>query len=80
MEIKGYDSNKILPTPGARHHSLHPLQREPQPEAYKMGHQVENLFARLKDWRGIATGYDRWAHIFSLLSSWTPLSSSPYHS
>ena len=59
---KGYDSNKILPTPGARHHSLHPLQREPQPEAplqqeaYKMGHQVENLFATLKDWRGIAIG------------------------
>ena len=34
-----------------------------------MPHQVENLFATLKDWRGIATRYDRWAHIFSLLSS-----------
>ena len=29
-----------------------------------MPHQVENLFARLKDWRGTATRYDRWAHIF----------------
>lgn len=29
-----------------------------------MGHTVENLFARLKDWRRIATRYDRCASIF----------------
>ena len=29
-----------------------------------MEDQVENLFATLKDWRGIATRYDRCAHIF----------------
>ena len=29
-----------------------------------MRHQVENLFATLKDWRPVATCYDRWAHIF----------------
>ncbi|MCY3538034.1 MAG: IS5/IS1182 family transposase, partial [Cyanobacteria bacterium MAG IRC3_bin_20] len=27
-------------------------------------HKVENLFAKLKDWRRIATRYDRRAHIF----------------
>ena len=29
-----------------------------------MGHKVENLLARFKDWRRIATRYDRCAHIF----------------
>jgi len=31
---------------------------------YRQRHQVENLFAKLKDWRGIATRYDRCAHTF----------------
>lgn len=31
---------------------------------YKLRHKVENLFAKLKDWRRIATRYDRCAHIF----------------
>lgn len=31
---------------------------------YKKRHKVENLFAKLKDWRRIATRYDRCAHIF----------------
>ena len=29
-----------------------------------MRHRVENLLARLKDWRPIATRYDRCAHVF----------------
>ena len=29
-----------------------------------MGHQVENLLARLKDWGRIVTRYDCCAHIF----------------
>ena len=29
-----------------------------------MRHRVENLFAKLKDWRRLATRYDRCAHIF----------------
>jgi len=29
-----------------------------------MRHKVENLFAKLKDWRPVATRYDRCAHIF----------------
>lgn len=31
---------------------------------YKKRHVVENMFARLKDWRGIAMRYARCAHIF----------------
>ena len=31
---------------------------------YKQRHRIENLFARLKDWRRIATRYDRCGEIF----------------
>lgn len=31
---------------------------------YKLRHKIENLFAKLKDWRRIATRYDRCAHTF----------------
>lgn len=31
---------------------------------YKKRHKVENMFGRLKDWRRIATRYDRCAHAF----------------
>lgn len=31
---------------------------------YKKRHLVENLFARLKDWRRISTRYDRCAELF----------------
>ncbi|MBX9665325.1 IS5 family transposase [Novosphingobium sp.] len=31
---------------------------------YRQRHKIENLFARLKDWRRIATRYDRCAHTF----------------
>ncbi len=31
---------------------------------YRKRHKVENLFAKLKDWRRIATRYDRCAHTF----------------
>lgn len=33
-------------------------------ETYKQRHKVENMFGRLKDWRRIATRYDRRADIF----------------
>nr|WP_281825145.1 IS5 family transposase [Sphingobium sp. BS19] len=33
-------------------------------QLYRQRHKIENLFARLKDWRRIATRYDRCAHIF----------------
>jgi len=31
---------------------------------YKQRHKVENMFGRIKDWRRIATRYDRCAHTF----------------
>ena len=33
---------------------------------YRRRHKVENLFAKLKDWRRVAIGYDRRAHTFFL--------------
>ncbi|MEM1194001.1 MAG: transposase, partial [Pseudomonadota bacterium] len=33
-------------------------------ETYKQRHKVENIFGRLKDWRRIATRYDRRADVF----------------
>ena len=31
---------------------------------YRQRHKIENMFGRLKDWRRIATRYDRCAHTF----------------
>ncbi len=31
---------------------------------YRSRHRIENLFAKLKDWRRIATRYDRYSDIF----------------
>ena len=31
---------------------------------YRKGHKIENLFSRQKDWRPIATRYDRCTHVF----------------
>ena len=31
---------------------------------YKSRHKIENMFARLKDWRRVATRYDRCADLF----------------
>ena len=31
---------------------------------YKQRHKIESMFGRLKDWRRIATRYDRCAHTF----------------
>ena len=68
---KGYDSNKIrsllleqgitpcIPSRRNRNKKVPYSKR-----LYKMRHKVENLFAKLKDWRPIATRYDRCAHIF----------------
>ena len=68
---KGYDSNKIrhllaeqdiatcIPSRRNRNKPIPYGKR-----LYRMRHKVENLFARLKDWRRIATRYDRCAHVF----------------
>ena len=68
---KGYDSNKIrtmvleqgitpcIPSGRNRNERIPYSKR-----LYKMRHRVENLLARLKDWRRTTTRYDRCAHIF----------------
>lgn len=33
-------------------------------QLYKQRHKIENLFGRIKDWRRVATRYDRCAHTF----------------
>jgi transposase len=49
---------------------MHPLDTEPKAELpydkalYRQRHRIENAFGRLKDWRRIATRYDRCAHTF----------------
>lgn len=68
---KGYDSDWfrnalatrgitpcIPPTANRKIHHAYDKQ------LYRQRHKIENLFARLKDWRRIATRYDRCAHTF----------------
>lgn len=47
--------------PAQRNHKGRPpLDRQ----LYRARHRIENMFARLKDWRRIHTRYDRCAHTF----------------
>jgi transposase len=68
---KGYDSNEFRQAlkrrgieaciPPRQHRKvLIPYDKK----LYKSRHKIENLFARFKDWRRIATRYDRCAHTF----------------
>ncbi|WP_457587377.1 transposase [Ensifer canadensis] len=48
-------------------HPVKPQQKIPFPydkALYRQRHRVENLFAKLKDWRRIATRYGRCTHTF----------------
>ena len=40
------------------------IQIEYDKTLYKQRHKIENMFGKLKDWRRIATRYDRCAHTF----------------
>jgi putative transposase len=51
-------------TPCIPPHAKHRVQHPYDPILYKQRHRIENLFARLKDWRRIHTRYDRCAHTF----------------
>ncbi|RVM02875.1 hypothetical protein CN121_29185, partial [Sinorhizobium meliloti] len=51
------------------HRALHSTDQQPENSPYdrtlyRQRHKVENTFAKLKDWRRIATRYDRCAHTF----------------
>lgn len=51
-------------TPCIPPHAKHRAQHSHDPVLYRQRHRIENLFARLRDWRRIHTGYDRCAHTF----------------
>ena len=51
-------------TPCIPPHARHRTQHAYDPVLYRQRHKIENMFARLKDWRRIHTRYDRCAHTF----------------
>ena len=68
---KGYDSDwfrealeslRIQPCIPGRSGRKEPVEYDQQ--AYKQRNRIERMFGRLKDWRRIATRYDRCAHTF----------------
>ena len=68
---KGYDSDwfrealtflEITPCIPGRKNRKEPVAYDT--EIYKQRNRIERLFGRLKDWRRIATRYDRCAHTF----------------
>ena len=68
---RGYDSNRFraalaergiepcIPSTKSRRGTL-PYDKV----LYRQRHRIENAFGRLKDWRRVATRYDRCAHTF----------------
>ena len=46
----------------ARHGRRNPASHDRK--LYRQRHRIENLFARLRDWRRIATRYDRCGELF----------------
>ena len=68
---KGYDSNwfrKALAERGITAcippRSNRKIQYTYDKVLYRQRHKIENVFGRLKDWRRVATRYDRCAHTF----------------
>jgi transposase len=68
---RGYDSNwfrealselEIEPCIPGRSNRKVPIPYDA--ELYKQRNRIERMFGRLKDWRRIATRYDRCAHTF----------------
>ncbi len=71
IEDQGYDRDKIrkmLSQQGILP-CIQPRRCRKKPVHYskrldRKGHKIENLFSQQKDWRRIATRYDRCAHAF----------------
>jgi transposase len=68
---RGYDSNAFRQALAERNIAacIPPKKNRKQPIAYdktlyRQRHLIENAFGRLKDWRRIATRYDRCASVF----------------
>jgi len=68
--VAGYDASwfnalierEILPCTSGRKARKVPVEYDAQ--LYKERRRIENMFGRLKDWRRIATRYDRCADLF----------------
>lgn len=68
---KGYDSDWFRQaltsrgiTPCIPPKSNRKVQHHYERQLYKQRHKIENVFGRIKDWRRVATRYDRCAHTF----------------
>ena len=68
---KGYDSDWFRAaltergiTPCIPPRSNRKVQYHYDTTLYRQRHKIENVFARIKDWRRVATRYDRCAHTF----------------
>lgn len=68
---RGYDSNWFRQALADRgiEPCIPPTKSRKAPLAYdrtlyRQRHKIENMFAKLKDWRRITTRYDRCAHTF----------------
>ena len=68
---KGYDSDWFRAaltergiTPCIPPRSNRKVQYHYDTALYRQRHKIENVFARIKDWRRVATRYDRCAHTF----------------
>jgi transposase len=70
---RDYDSNTfrealtekgIAPCIPSSHSRKAPISHDKA--LYRQRHKIQNMFARLKDWRRAATRYDRCAHTFFL--------------
>ena len=59
---KALEDKGIAPCIPARRGRRNPASHDCK--LYRQRHRIENLFARLKDWRRIATRYDRCGELF----------------
>jgi transposase len=65
---KGYEPHKTVCNRFIRWSRLGVFNRKVQHHhdklPYRQRHKIENVFGRIKDWRRVATRYDRCAHTF----------------
>ena len=57
-------SQREASSPASRHRQSRKTPFAYDKVLYRQRHKIENMFAKLKDWRRIATRYDRCAHTF----------------
>jgi transposase len=57
--LAGHHTEACIPSK-----SIRKIQIQHDPLRYRKRHRIESMFGKLKDWRRIATRYDRRAHTF----------------